>query len=225
MTDIWRLTGIAALSVALLAGCAGDGEPRSSGRLQVDSGRAYNEGDFPLALEGYLKVLERRPGSAQAHFDVGRTQLELGESVSAREHLTVALDLDPENSVYLDALADAMLATGELDELFGLLERRAEEGDGYSGYLRVGRVAERLGLVDEAEQAYRKAVALQPRESAKGQAALANLYARAGDSAQELMRLRVLLYLTPQDEEIRNRISDLGEVPGPSLALRPDQVD
>jgi len=214
------------MSVIPLGGCAASGEDlRSPGRIRADSDRAFRLGDYPLALEGYRKVLDARPGSAQAQYDVGRTRLALGEAVAAREHLTVAYDIEPENAVYLDALVDAMVETGELDAVLELLERRAEEGDGVEGYLRLGRVSRDRGLFDEAEGAFLKAVALAPDGSERAQRALADLYRRAGDRTKELERLRVLLFLSPEDESVRERISELGEVPGPSFALRPEQVD
>lgn len=218
--------GMIGLAVTLGSGCANQDteDPRSAGRIQIQSRIAFEQGDYVKALDGFTTVLDRRPGSAAAQYDVGRTRLALGEGVAAREHLTIAHDLEPENPVYLDALADAMVATGELDELFGLLDRRAEEGDGIEGHLRTGRIAEKLGLVDEAEQAYLKAEALDVENSEAAQRALAELYRRAGDPSRELERLRVLLYFAPMDEEVRERVRALGEVPGPSLALRPTQL-
>jgi tetratricopeptide (TPR) repeat protein len=225
------VSGLAIGLAGGLAGCEGAGggggetrDLRSPGRMQVDANRAYLRGDYETALADYQAIVDRRPGSARAHYDLGRTLLEVDQPMRAREHLTVAHDIEPENQAYLDALADAMLQSGEIDELFGLLERRAEEGDGPAGYLRLGRAAQRLGLVDEAETAYKQAAALEPQSSAPAQRALAGLYRQIGDEAKELTRLRVLLYLEPKDEAVQDRIVELGEIPGPSLALPPESA-
>jgi tetratricopeptide (TPR) repeat protein len=221
------LTAVCSVAIGgFLAGCQ-SGDPtdlRSPGRLQVDSGAAYRAGNYAEALAGYQEVLRRRPGSARAHYDVGRTLLRMNDALAAREHLTVAFDLEPRNMEYLDALADAMLEAGELDDLFGLLERRAAEGDGVDGYLRLGRVAQRLGLADEAEKAYLKAVAFDTANSERAQRALAGLYRQVGDETQEMVRLRVLLHFEPSDDAVLQRISELGEIPGPSLALPPESA-
>ena len=222
------------------AGCASDGETadtggateareprdlRSAGRIQAASANLYRLADYAAALEGYKEVLRRWPGSARAQYDVGRTKLALGREIEAREHLTVALEIEPDSAEFLDGLVDAMLATGEVDELFTLLEARAADGNGAEEYLRMGRAAERYGLVDEAETALLKSVAFDVAGSSPAQRALADLYRAVGDAERELERLRVLLHFTPLDVSVRSRIEALGEVPGPSLALRPEQVD
>ena len=52
---------------------------------------------------------------------------------------------------------------------------------------------------------------------------MADFYHTIGDRSSELRRLRMALWCAPNSNEIKTRIRGLGEIPGPSIALRPDE--
>ena len=220
LTRLGRI-GFAALAVGLTAaGCAN--RPESLGSLRARGDRAAARGDHVEALAAYRQILERRPGDAEVRYREGLSRDATGDIGAARESFTVAHDLEPENPIYLRAFIASMLQTGERDEAFTMLQRRAQETEGYRGYLELGRALREAGLPDDAERALVIASRIADHRSEAAHWELANLYLEAGDSAKELERLRVLLYLTPDDPYVSRRIRDLGEIPGPSLSLPPD---
>lgn len=211
-----------ALMPATLTGCAWEG--RSIGAVRADADTAYSDGRYADAAVYYREWLDRRPGVAEAQYRLGRSLLETGDPSRAREAMTIALDLDPDNTRYRDGLVDALVANDEVDEVYALLDRRAAEMDGPAAYLELGDVSRRIGLADDAERAYKLAASLGRPEWPDAQRALANLYRELGDEAQEVERLRVLYYLDPTDPDVRARLRILGEVLGPTAGLRPSAV-
>lgn len=190
-------------------------------RLRAEANEAYAAGEFERALGAYSAYVEARPHSAWARHWLGRTYLELGEARQAREHLEIAHDLEPENMAYAESLADALVALGEPEDLFAFLERLAQTDPTSAGQLRVARYAERLGFMDEALIAYRKAVAIDGDRSPEAHRAMADFYRRIGDREGEVASLRKVLWFDAQDRAAVERLEELGEIVGPSFAVHP----
>lgn len=219
-----KVIGAGAMAAALTVGLVGACAPRPSlGSLKALGETSRARGDYETAVTAYSQVLERRPGDVQTRYRLGLAQMELGQTGLARESFTVAHDIEPFNPIYRGALIEAMIVNGERAEAFAMLRRFAEETSGVEGYLALGRASERAGLPDDAERAFLVAAELGG-DDPRPQRALADFYRQIGDRPRELERLRVLLYLLPEENEVIERIRTLGEIPGPSLAVPPSAL-
>lgn len=204
--------------VATACGC----QKPSRGMLISRGNEAYARGDYEAALANYDRAAERRPGDAELRYQQGRTLLALDRPADAREVLTIATDIEPENPIYRDALLDSLIEVGDLDEVYATIDRLFGETSTPDEYLALGNSAKRVGLPDEAERAYAIAASITEADDARPYLALATLYREIGDEPREVRMLRVLDYLDPNNAQTEARIRALGEIPGPTFRRPPD---
>lgn len=190
--------------------------------LHINAAVAEERGDWDRAYELWGEYVEQRPQSALAEYRLGQVEMQLGLYNQAVTHLRVAHDLEPGNLEYLEALADALVVTGQDQQLLTLLRQTAEEGPNGSGYLRTARYAQEAGMMDEAREALSLAIVNARGESAEPYLAMAAFSRTIGDSDEEVRNLRQALWFDRSDEMINTRLSELGMIPGPSLALQPE---
>lgn len=190
--------------------------------LHIRAAVAEDKGDWDQAYELWSEYVDRRPQSPLAEYRLGLVEMRLGLSGDAVSHLRIAHDLEPGNIEYLEALADALVASGDTDQLMTLLRQTADEGPDGSGYLRTARYAQEAGLMDEAREALSLAIVNARGKSAKPYIAMAD-FARVIDNTDlEIRSLRQALWFDRTNEEIEARLEGLGLIPGPSLAIRPE---
>lgn len=208
-------------SVALLfaAGCASQ---RSLQYVRNSGDHAYQLGQYQVALKEYTEVVDRDPSDWRYRVALGKTLLVLNRPVPAREQLAVAFNMKPSDTETMELLAQAMAESGDKDGMFKLLRSRAQEKKTVDDYLRLGAFAAQAGDIDEAERALLTAARLDGGKSVDVQMALAGFYAKVGADDKALRRLRMALYLDPSNKKIQDRIRAMGQIPGPSYALQPD---
>lgn len=190
--------------------------------LQIKAGVAEDRGDWEQAYELWGEYVNRRPQSAMAEHRLGLVELQLGLNEQAITHLRVAYDLQPDNLEYLEALADALLLVRDRDQLLALLQQSAENSDDGNAHLRLASYAQRAGMMDEARDALTIAIVSFRGESPVPYRAMADFAQRVGDTDLEINNLRQALWFNPSDAAINTRLSALGMIPGPSLALPPE---
>jgi len=112
---------------------------------------------------------------AEFYVAAGRLYLERGDEAAAQEHWQSALELDPENERGRAALAQLYAGTGRLREaveiLLPLQTTRAADASFWQG---LAQLYVRLQAFDEADDALRRVVELEPQQ-ASGYAARAQL--------------------------------------------------
>ncbi|RMH30460.1 MAG: hypothetical protein D6692_02100 [Planctomycetota bacterium] len=189
--------------------------------LQNAAGYAEQQGDTAKAMELWTEYVTRRPHEAMAQYRLGILKLSNGMPREAADHLWIAHDLKPDRIDYLEALAEALHQSGERDAMFQLLRDTIEEGGLAEGHLRYAKFAGRAGLVDEAEESLRIAAALDGDRTDRAYRLLAQLARQTGDTEAEKDAWRHVLWFDRSDEEANARLSELGMIPGPSLALPP----
>ena len=140
------------------------------------------------------------------------------------EQLNICTDVSPLNDSYLDAQAQAMFESNEGEALQGLLARAASERGRVTDYLRQGHYAVLLGNLDEARQAFLTASKLDQGKSWQVQREIADFYAKVGDREKQVRRLRMAFYLNPENEALLAEIRRVGEVPGPTFGLLPEEM-
>jgi tetratricopeptide (TPR) repeat protein len=221
-----RRTGqlfVAAALAALLitTGCSNQ---RSLPILREQGNEAYDEGDLVKARDDFTEYVDRKPYDARARYDLGRTFLALGQPSDAAKQLWVAHDVDPDRELYLDALAEAKLLAGQNEELVVLLRTIARDRGRIGDYIRLGEYTARMGDPDEAITALLTAAELDRGQSVEPQMALARFYVGVQDTEAAIRRARMALWIDPLNDDAKVFLRGLGEVPGPSIALKPAEA-
>jgi tetratricopeptide (TPR) repeat protein len=211
----WAIAGV--VVTVMLAGCG----PRPIAQIRADANYHYFNGDAQQAQPFYQEVVDRRGGNAEGHYELGRNLLALGRASEAREQMILAYNLEPANELYFDGMADAYVAAGNADDLFGALEHRIRDRGGVEDYIALGRYSQKLGHADEAERAFLSAAEIDGGQTIEPQRALAAFYRSIGDEPSEIDRLRMVLWFAPHDTGVTTRLRELGQIPGPSFVLEP----
>lgn len=212
------------LAALMLTGCQPASKVRRTlalNELQNRAGYAEQQGDDATALALWREYIERRPHEAMARFRLGQVLLRNGEPQEASEHFHVAYDLKPGRMDYLEALAESLHQSGQREAMFQLLQDTMTEGGLAAGHMRYARFALRAGLVDEAAESLRIAAALEGPNSDAPHRMLADLARQTGDTDAEIEAWRTILWFDATDAEANRRLSELGVIPGPSLAIPP----
>lgn len=153
------------------------------GLLQLDFLR-----DWEASRASFARALALDPRYATAYFWYGRYLLLMGDQAGAEAAIRRALDLEPVSPTMILALGGLYFLLRRYDEALVLFTRAGEmESDnGWSRMLR-GRILEQLGKLDDAEECFRRALALSPGSPAAA-SAMAHLDALRGRRAAALDR-------------------------------------
>lgn len=217
------------LTIALLtAACAGPActqrEGRAPGQVFWDANRAYERGDYAAAAADYEEYIQVRPGDTEGRLGLGRSLLILGNAEEAIDHLWVAYDARPQEDARAELLAEAMYQAGQTQELIQFLRERTEQPGRVQDYITLGEYAALCGLPDEAEPAFITAARLDRGQTVTPQIALAEFYESVGDTQQAVQRYRMALWIDEDNEDIKQRVRALGEIPGPTFAIIPEEA-
>ena len=209
------------VACTLLAGC---NTVRTLPRVQEEGDRHYRDHEWEAARTDYKEYVDRKPGEAEIQMRLARCLVELGQPDAAVPHAAVAFDARPNHAESLETYCLALADSKRTDELFRLLNSNCESRGKVSDYDRLARFLLRVGDPDSAERNFKMAAKVDGGRTIEPQLALADFYKSLGDKANEKKRLRMALYLDRTNQAIYDRLRGLGEIPGPSLALVPDEA-
>ena len=210
----------ATLLLVTLAGCASQ---RALPMVRAAGNESYWDADYETARANYQEYVDRKPEDVQGRVDLGRTLLAMGRPSEAREHLIVAYDREPTYPDLADLLARAMVEAGEPERAEIFLTRRAQEVGRWQDYLLLGRYHTLIGKPDEARASLVTAARLAGPSRIEPQMALAEMYRSLKDPEREIQRLRMALWIEPENPRIADRLRELGQVPGPTFAIPPTE--
>ena len=211
-----------ALTAVVIAGCAS--EP-SDITYRRRGDEAFSQGRFEDARIPYIKYNQIRPGRAEIYYKLGLCDARTGRPAEAVQNLRIASDLDPENVQYVEAFAQALFDVSEHEGVYELLRWRTEQPGLSDDYIRLGRFAAMMGDADEAELAFKTAAKIDQGLTVAPQLALADFYQSIGDAEQELLRLKMALFIDTNHEEVNGRIRALGFIPGPTFHITPAEFN
>jgi len=222
----FRIGALGVLAAVLGTGCS---EVRPLHVVRDNADWAVREGKYDVAIADYSEYLERlpdgKPGDVVVRYDLGRAYLAAGECKKAMEHLSTCVDVRPENDEYAAALAESLFACNEADRLTLFLRRITSERGTPADFMLLGKYANKLGHPDEAIQALTTAARIDGGKTLAPQLALADFYGAVGDRANQTKRLRMALFISPGNEKVTTQLRALGEVIGPTLAMRPEEAN
>lgn len=216
---VWVIT-VAGVLGACVGGCESSGK-RPLHSMQYDGDVRYEVKDYAGAADHYQQYVDVMPNVAEIRYKLGRCYLEMGDYRQAKQNLQVAYDLKPDTEEYIDAYAESLMRAGENEQLAAFLTKVVNERGRASDYLRMGEYGSKIGNADDAASALITAAKLDGGVTPRYQIALANFYQQVGDRTHEVERLRMAYYLAPHNAQVRERAAELGEIVGPTWALRP----
>lgn len=211
-------------SLIVLSGCTSVNKVKRTlalNDLHIQAAVAEDQGNDEKAYDLWTEYVDRRPNSRLAEYRLGLVETRLGLYDQAAGHLRIAHDLEPGNLEYIEALANALALGNHPKSLMKLLRESANEGPAGSGYLRLAKYAQRIGQMDEAQEAIQAAIIHGQMRSPEPYVAMADFAHTINDQQLEINSLRQALWFDPADQTILTRLRDLGLIPGPSLAIEP----
>jgi tetratricopeptide (TPR) repeat protein len=124
----------------------------------------FRLGDYLETIHTLEPLLQSVPRDAQAHGLLGRAYFSLGKVESAREELTRALELDPQDSLTTYTLALVYLRQRDRDEAARIFsELGKQQGSPPRFHLLVGRAYSDAGYEREAQDELKEALRAEPR--------------------------------------------------------------
>jgi len=214
-----RLAALLLAAPIVLASC----QQRALHMVEASGERAMDRGDYVTAANEYSEVVDRRPGSWRARVELAKALMAMDRPAEARENLEVAYTVEPENEEVLNLLAEAMLESGDVGAMTSELRQRALTRNTVGDWMRLGIFLQKAGDLDGAEMALLTAARIDGGRSVGPQMALASLYREAGDELAALRRLRMALYIDPENQKVQQAIRSFGEIPGPTYVLVPEE--
>ena len=155
-----------------------------------------------LSLDRFNRMVENNPlwsedRIASSESELGHFYLERNEDEVALTHLARAVQVDPANGRYWDALGVAYITLRRYGEAEApILKAIGLNPDDGSAYNNLGRVYYVLGRMDEAEAALKKAIALDPK-AGPAYFNLGRIYASRGEDALALAAFREAVKVWP----------------------------
>ncbi len=216
------LVAVASLvALVSLAGCAGQ---RPLYLLRADAMRNIAEENYQAAEPDLKYYVEQRRDDYKTRFEYAKCLLKLDRPTEARTHFAICADAEPQNDMYWDWLAEAMFLGGERASLTTFLEQRARGRGAVADWMRLASFCQRQGNPDEAEQAFLTAAKVDAGRTGSVQKTLADFYGSLGDRVHQVRRLRMAFYLDPKNQLYIDEIRRMGEIPGPSFGMVPEEA-
>jgi Flp pilus assembly protein TadD len=167
-------------------------------------------GNYPAAVKAYERGLAVEPNNVELLNSLGFALFQQGKSQEAVVALEKALAVDPKHWKAHNNMGLAAIDIGE----FELAEAHYRESLAIKPqptiYNDLGFVLERQGLTDEATEAYRKAIKLDPK-SASANYNLGSSLARSGKFAEAERHLRTAIEADPKNAAAHQTLAQVLE--------------
>jgi tetratricopeptide (TPR) repeat protein len=156
-------------------------------------------GNYPEAVTAYRRGLEAEPENVELLNAMGFALFQQGKSDEAVVALEKALEVDPQHRKAHNNMALASIDLGELEMAeVHYRESLAIEPEA-AIYSDLGFVLERQGMIEDAAEAYRKALELDP-ELHSAHYNLGASLARSGDYEEAEVHLRAAMETSPNTQ-------------------------
>ena len=204
---------IAATATLFLAAC---GQPSTTALMEKGSFAMW-QGRWSDAAEKYIKITQMHPGDWEAHLNLGKCLLELGDPKGASASLEIANTVVPNNQEVSDLLAESYLASGNENKLFTFLETHAKEQQTVRAWTRFAEYAMAISDPDTATVAINTAIVLDNGTTAKPYIVSASFAEQLGDNALALQRWKEAWAIDSSNTQVADALRGHGEIPGPTM--------
>ena len=167
-------------------------------------------GNYPAAVRAYERGLAVEPRNVELLNSLGFALFQQGKSQEAVVALEKALEVDPKHWKAHNNLALAAIDIGELEVAEAHYRESLAIKPQPAIYNDLGFVLEREGLHEEAVEAYRKSVKLDPK-SASANYNLGSFLARSGKFAEAERYLRAAIEADPKNTAARQALAQVLE--------------
>lgn len=142
--------------------------PESAIAFNILAASQARQNKLALAVANFKKALSIDPGYAEGHNNLGRTLIDMKQEEAAAGHFRRAVMLAPNMTAALVNLATHLNISNRANIAIRLLERAIEAGtDILPLYLALGNAHTRLKNYAKAEDAFKKALTVKPRNQAE----------------------------------------------------------
>ena len=167
-------------------------------------------GNYPAAVMAYERGLAVAPANVELLNSLGFALFQQGKSKEAVVALEKAVAVDPQHWKSHNNLALAAIDIGELEVAEAHYRDSLAIKAQPAIYNDLGVVLERQGLPEEAAEAYRKAIKLDPR-SASAHLNLGSNLARSGKFAEAESHLRSAIKANPRNAAAHQKLAEVLE--------------
>ena len=172
---------------------------RNSRALNGRAVRAWDRGEFDVAIKLFEQDLRNRPGEIPPLLDLGKAYGLRYDYARAEECLDQALRLSAESPNCLSTVGESYRAFSQFDRAEEYLRKAVEQGaDTASNRVELATICERLHRLDEAVEHIERAIAADP-EDQQARLVQAKLVRRKGDPSRAESLLRDLLEMPESD--------------------------
>jgi|GEM_PF-758813 len=225
MNTIHRQTGLyltLVICFGLISGCnTKPGNETLRNRAVVAASRQQ----YAEAAEHYRQAIEQNPTDWRAHIGQGKAYMKLKQWPDAQLAMERALTLRPDHKQtpkILDDIAECLFRQSRRNDLYLHLQNAASTYVTSYDFLRQANYMTKIGDIDSAKLAYRKAAHFAKPDDVRPYLARAAFYETIGDQESAIISLRQAYGIRPEEPHIGSRLRRYGIVPGPTIALPPD---
>lgn len=206
----------------LLLAAAGCETPSPMLRQQAIDALEVN--DVKTADNRVSRALKQDEADWKALYLLGKVRIRQNRPVDAQLALEKSLTLRgqwPEAQDILDAMAEAIYMQNNPAALTAMLQKAADDYGGVRSYTRQGKYLGKIGDIDGAKLAFRKAMRFREKTDAEPFIQLAELLESVGDNKGAIENLKYAYFILPKSPRIEAKFRKLGIVPGPTVMVEP----
>jgi Flp pilus assembly protein TadD len=168
-------------------------------------GELFHQGRIDDAMGCFLKAVEFKPDSAEAHSDLGVALHAMRRSAEAILEQKEALRLKPDFAEAHFNLGNLLEEAGQLEESIREYQRAAALKPEPLFHRNLGAALARCGRVDEAMTAFEEALALDPHD-ATARVGLGEAFRRKGRVEEAAAQFKEALRIDPQNMSARTNL-------------------
>ena len=131
----------------------------------ADADAAFQAKNYNEAVTLFEAYTEQRPRNLWGHFMLGLSASKAGDAAKAESAFTQALSIDPNHVKSLVNLSRLLIDQGRIDDALVDLTHAGEMAPSAEVQRLLGRAYSEQHKSDEAADAYRRAIALDPRDA------------------------------------------------------------